>query len=271
MGTKFDRYRVDEGDEVDLATLPTRDDAAFDGDKDEANARLDELRDEIAVLQDKLFAEDRQRLLVVLQAMDTAGKDSTIRDVFKETSPNGVHTAAFGRPSTEELAHDYLWRVHAHAPARGQIQLFNRSHYEDVLVVRVNELVPEKVWRRRYGHIRDWEQMLADEGTRILKFFLHISHDEQRERLQERLDIPEKNWKFESGDLAVRERWDDYMAAYEDAIEKTSTKDAPWFVIPSDRRWYRKLAVAEIVKATLEDMDPSYPPPEDGLDGLVVV
>ena len=270
MGTKFSRYRIEAGSKVDLDNLDPEDDAAFDGDKDEAYARLDEIRDDIAELQEKLFAQNENKLLVVLQAMDTAGKDSTIRDVFKETSPNGVHTFSFGRPSVEELAHDYLWRVHQHAPAKGQIHIFNRSHYEDVLVVRVNELVSEKVWKRRYDHIRNFEQMLADEGTTILKFFLHISKDEQRQRLQERVDEPEKNWKFDHGDLPVRARWNQYMSAYEDAIERTTTDDAPWYIIPANRRWYRKLAVAEIVRDALRDIDPQYPPPAEGLDGLVI-
>ncbi|MCP3935988.1 MAG: polyphosphate kinase 2 family protein [Actinomycetia bacterium] len=270
MGTKFDRYRVREGDKVDLCEIDADDNSAFDGGKEAATAKLDEVRDDIAVLQERLYAEDKHKVLVVLQAMDTAGKDSTIRDVFKETSPNGVHTFAFGRPSTEELAHDYLWRTHQHTPGSGQIHIFNRSHYEDVLVVRVNELVPEKTWKRRYEHISNFEQMLADEGTTILKFFLNISRDEQRERLQERVDLREKNWKFDPGDLPVRARWNDYMSAYEDAIEKTSTEQAPWFVIPANRRWYRKLAVAEIVSEALRDLDPRFPPPAAGIEGLVI-
>jgi len=270
VSKKLDIYRVKEGDKVSLSKLNTTDDALFDGDKDEATTKLDEIRDDIAELQGRLYAEGKQRLLVVLQAMDTAGKDSTIRDVFKETNPNGVHVVAFGRPSSEELAHDYLWRVHQHAPIKGGIQIFNRSHYEDVLVVRVSELVPDKQWKRRYGHIRAWEQMLIDEGTTIVKFFLNISKDEQKERLQERLDVREKNWKFETGDIAVRARWDDYMEAYEDAMSQTSTEQAPWHIIPSDKRWYRKLAVAEIVRETLRDLDPQFPPPEVGLDQIVL-
>lgn len=270
MGTNFERYRVKAGTKVDLRKEPTRGDDAYGGDKDAGYARLDALRDEIAELQDRLYAEEKHKVLIVLQAMDTAGKDSTIRDVFKETNPQGVRVASFGRPTDEELAHDYLWRVHKYTPAAGHIRVFNRSHYEDVLVVRVNELVPEGRWKRRYGHIRDFERLLVDEGTTIRKFFLHISKDEQRERLEERLDIKEKHWKFESGDLRVRERWDDYMAAYADAIEETSTVDAPWYIIPSDRRWYRKLAVAEIVLETLKDLDPKYPDPPDNLHHIAI-
>jgi len=270
MGTRFDRYRIAEGTKVDLSRIDTDDKSAFDGDKDEASALLDELRDEISALQEKLYAENKHRVLVVLQAMDTAGKDSTIRDVFKESNPQGVRVSSFGRPSDEELAHDYLWRVHEHAPTRGHIRVFNRSHYEDVLVVRVNNLIPEKQWRRRYRHIREFERMLAEEDTTIVKFFLHISRDEQRERLQERLDIEEKHWKFDAGDLEVRERWGDYMDAYGEAIEQTSRDEAPWYVIPSDRRWYRKLAVAEIVADTLKGLDPQFPEPAEGLADIVI-
>jgi PPK2 family polyphosphate:nucleotide phosphotransferase len=270
MSSNFERYRIAEGTTVKLADVSCDDKSAFDGSKQDGEVALAKVRKDIAKLQERLYAEGTQRLLVVLQAMDTAGKDSTIRDVFRETNPNGVDVAAFGRPSDEELAHDYLWRVHAHTPAKGKIQIFNRSHYEDVLVVRVNELVPKSQWKRRYRHIRDWEQMLVDEGVTICKFFLHISKDEQKERLQERLDVREKNWKFERGDLEVRLRWDDYMEAYGDAISETSTADAPWFVIPANDRWYRKLAIAEIVRETLSGLDPQFPPPEPGLDTIVI-
>ena len=270
MGTTFERYRVKPGSSVDLDDYPTRDDAAYDGDKDAGYAKLDELRDEIAELQNRLYAEDKHKVLIVLQAMDTAGKDSTIRDVFKESNPQGVRIASFGRPTGEELAHDYLWRVHRFTPAAGHIRIFNRSHYEDVLVVRVNGLVSKNRWKRRYGHIRDFERLLVDEGTTIRKFFLHISKEEQRERLQERLDIEEKHWKFDEGDLSVRERWDDYMDAYADAIEETNTDEAPWYIIPSDRRWYRKLAVAEIVLETLKAIDPQYPDPPENLHDIQI-
>ena len=270
MGNPFQRYRIDEGDHVDLGKIPTEDDSAFGGSKEEGKARLLELADRLAVLQEKLYAQDEHRLLVVLQAMDTAGKDSTIRDVFNETNPMGVQATPFRQPSDEELAHDYLWRVHPHTPARGQIAIFNRSHYEDVLVVRVEGFAPEKQWKRRYRHIREFERMLADEGTTILKLYLHISKEEQKRRLEERLEIPDKRWKFSIGDLATRQKWGDYMKAYEDAIAKTSTDDAPWYVIPADRRWYRKLAVAEIITDTLEGMDLAYPPEEPGLEGLVI-
>ena len=270
MTTPFERYRVDQGATVRLDDWPTRDDAAFDGDKDDGEDRLDELTKELAALQDLLYADGSSKALLVLQAMDTAGKDSTIRDVFLRTNPLGTLAVGFGVPSEEELGHDYLWRIHQHAPANGQISILNRSHYEDVLVVRVHSLVPEKRWRRRYRHIREFEQMLTDEGTVIRKFFLHISLDEQAERLQERLDEPEKRWKFNPADLSERKRWRDYMDAYEEAIAETSTDAAPWYVIPSDRRWYRKLAVAEITAQALRDLDLRYPDPPDGLDDLVI-
>jgi PPK2 family polyphosphate:nucleotide phosphotransferase len=178
--------------------------------------------------------------------------------------------AAFKKPSSKELAHDYLWRVHSEVPGDGELVIFNRSHYEDVLVVRVEELVPKKRWQRRYDHIVNFEQMLADEGTTIIKLFLHISRDEQRERLQARLDEPHKNWKFEAGDLRPRSKWDDYQKAFEEVLERTSTKDAPWYIIPADRKWYRNIAVSEILIKTLEGLDMSYPPPAEGLDQIVI-
>jgi len=265
-----ERYLADTDGDFELSEHRSDDDGCFDGDKEEGEERLAELRLELAALQARLYAEEKDRVLIVLQAMDAAGKDSTVRDVLRSTNPMGVHAFPFGRPSSEELAHDYLWRIHHHTPARGEIVIFNRSHYEDVLVVRVNELVPEKQWKRRYRHIREFERMLVDEGVTIRKFFLNISREEQAEQFQQRLDDPTKRWKFDPGDLEVRARWDDYMEAYEDAIRETSTKDAPWYVIPADRRWYRKLAVAEILVHTLADLDPQFPPELDGLDDIVI-
>jgi PPK2 family polyphosphate:nucleotide phosphotransferase len=220
--------------------------------------RLDEL-------QQVLFAEDKHRVLIVLQGMDTSGKDGTVRHVFRGVNPVGVDVANFKKPTDLELEHDYLWRVHAKAPRKGEIMIFNRSHYEDVLVVRVHDLVPQEVWERRYGHINDFERMLADEGTTILKFFLHISHDEQKARLQERLDNPDKNWKFEHGDVEERKRWDDYTEAYEAVLSRTSTDHAPWYVIPANRKWYRNLVISTILTERLEALDMQYPPPPDGL------
>ncbi len=213
-----DQFRVEPGHGVTLAAAPTR--APQDSpNKNDARAQTDALAEQLLALQQVFYASATRKLLVVLQGMDSSGKDGTIKHVFKMINPLGVRVANFKRPNHVELAHDYLWRVHHNAPPAGEITIFNRSHYEDVLVVRVHDLVPEKVWRRRYDHIRHWEQMLVDEGTVIRKFFLHISPDEQRQRLQERLDNPAKHWKFEHGDIEERRYWDDYTAAYQDALE----------------------------------------------------
>ena len=206
----------------------------------------------------------------MLQAMDTGGKDGAIRHVFDGVNPQGVRVASFKVPTPEERAHDYLWRVHKQTPGSGEMVIFNRSHYEDVLVVRVHELVPKAVWSRRYEQINNFERMLAEEGTTILKFYLHISPDEQKERLQARLDEPHKNWKFSTGDLAERKRWDEYMQAYEDMLSKTSTKWAPWYIIPANRKWLRNLLMSQIIVDTLEGLDMKYPEPEEGLDKVVI-
>ena len=242
----------------------------FGWDKAVAKAALAGELKALAELQLQLFAEQRRGLLVVLQATDAGGKGGTIRTVFAGLNPSGVHVTSFGVPSDEELAHDYLWRVHAHAPRRGAIAVFDRSHYEDVLVVRVKGLVPEERWRKRYGHIRDWEQMLVDEGFGVVKLFLNVSPEEQRERLQDRIDDPTERWKFRLGDLDDRARWDDYVDAYQDAIRKTDAPDAPWYVVPGDRKWVRNLVVARILRHHLEQLDPQWPAPEPGVDGLVV-
>lgn len=249
-------------DDLSLEDLPADATPGFDGDSDAAREATDRLRDELIDLQDRFHAQGRDALLIVFQAMDTGGKDGTIRRVFSGVNPAGIRMARFGRPSTNELAHDYLWRVHPHAPARGQIVIFNRSHYEDVLVVRTNKLFPEPVWRRRYEHIRGFERMLADEGTTILKFYLHIDRDEQRKRLQARLDEPDKNWKFDAHDLEQRKLWDDYMAAYADAIRETSRPFAPWYIVPANRKWYRDYAVMSIIVDAMRRLDPRYPEPD---------
>lgn len=225
----------------------------------EVKRRTDEARDRMYDLQERLYAEGKQSLLIVLQALDTGGKDGTIGHVMRGMNPAGCRVASFKVPSSEELAHDFLWRIHQQAPRKGEIVVFNRSHYEDVLVVRVHELVPERVWRRRYQQINEFEQLLHESGTRIVKLFLYISKDEQRERLQARLDDPEKQWKFRPADLAERGRWDDYIAAYEDALSECSTPIAPWHIIPANRKWYRNMIVAEIVDAALAEMDPQFP------------
>ncbi|WP_439574982.1 polyphosphate kinase 2 family protein [Phreatobacter sp.] len=243
---------------VSLETIDPRE-VDFLGEEEEARAQLAEDVVEIDRLQDRLYAEGRRALLVVLQGTDTAGKDGTIRGVFNATGPLGVHVTAFKRPSEEELAHDFLWRVHAAAPRRGTIGIFNRSHYEDVLVGRVRNLAPKEAIEQRYGQINAFEQILAENGTVILKFMLHISRKEQGERLQERLDEPGKNWKFNAGDLEDRKLWTDYQKAYEIALSRCSSELAPWVVVPADRKWARNCIIAATVRKTLETMNPKYP------------
>ena len=240
-------------------------------DKSHAAAKLASLHIRLFELQERLWAEEERALLVVLQAIDAGGKDGTIRSVFTGVNPQGVRVVSFKVPAGREMRQDYLWRVHANCPGHGEIGIFNRSHYEDLVAVRVHELVPEKQWRRRYHHIEEFERLLSDEGTRIVKIFLHISPEEQRGRLQARIDDPKKNWKFRTGDLEDRARWDDLMAAYEDALTKTSTEWAPWYVIPADRKWVRNVAVSTLLVETLEAMNPQYPPPEIGIGSIKVV
>ena len=227
---------------------------------------LDKLRD----MQEVFYAEQKHSLLVVIQAMDTGGKDGLIEHVFLGLNPQGVHVASFKRPTDEELAHDYLWRVHPHTPRKGQISVFNRSHYEDVLVVRVHELVPKKVWKKRYDQINAFEELLYDNGTTILKFFLHISKDEQKRRLESRRDDPKKQWKFALGDLEERKHWDSYMEAYEDILNKTNTEHAPWHVVPANKKWYRDYVVTKTILDTMDAMDCEYPKPVENIAGVII-
>jgi PPK2 family polyphosphate:nucleotide phosphotransferase len=236
--------------------------------KDAAQEQVAKLTDKLDSLQEALFAEGKRALLVVFQGRDTAGKDGAIRKVFGPLNPQGLVVTGFKAPTAIELAHDFLWRVHLAVPSRGTIGIFNRSHYEDVLVVRVHELVPESVWRPRYEQINRFERILVENGVTMLKFFLHISRDEQRERLRARLEDPAKYWKFSAGDLGERDRWDAYTAAYEEALKRTSTAAAPWYVVPADRKYLRDLLVAQVVTETLERMDPKYPGPPEGLEEL---
>ena len=254
------RFRIPPGKRVDLASIDPRDQSAFP-DRDAAEKQSKDDGKAIDALQDRLFAENKRALLVVLQGTDTSGKDGTIRHVFKETGPLGVAVTPFRRPSEEELAHDFLWRAHLACPRRGVIGIFNRSHYEDVLVARVRKLAPANDIEARYEQINAFEKMLVENGTAILKFMLHISRDEQRERLQDRLDEPQSRWKFNPGDLDDRKLWDDYQAAYAIMLNRCSTPHAPWHVIPADRKWARNAAIAAIVRETLEAMDPRYPKP----------
>jgi PPK2 family polyphosphate:nucleotide phosphotransferase len=230
-------------------------------DRDEATPRLQELRERLTELQELLYAEHKRSLLIVLQAMDTGGKDGAIENLLTGVNPAGVLVASFKAPSKSELEHDFLWRIHAQSPKQGHITVFNRSHYEDVLITRVHGMIDEKTCRQRYEDINNFEQLLLNSGTRILKFFLHISKEEQAKRLQARLDDPAKNWKFDPNDLKERAYWDDYQDAYEAALRHCSSGDAPWFVIPANDKWARDLAISEIVVAALEDMDPQPPKP----------
>ncbi len=239
-------------------------------DKEDAKAEIVQLQGKMQDLQERLYAEGKQSLLIVLQAMDTGGKDGAIKKVFEGINPQGVRVSSFKAPTPGELSQDFLWRVHICVPPKGYIGIFNRSHYEDVLVVRVNKLVPKNLLEKRYDHINNFEKLLADSGTRILKFYLHISKQEQKERLQARLDTPNKNWKFSTGDLPVREQWDAYMDAYEVAINRCNTVYAPWHVVPANHKWYRDLYIARTIVNTLEDMKPKFPPPEPGLDKIVI-
>lgn len=264
-------YRIPPDTRVDLSDWDPRDRSRFDGGRKASKAVLEMLNGRLRNLQELLYAEGKHKLLIVLQATDTGGKDGVIRHVFRGVNPQGVKVANFKVPTPKELAHDYLWRIHQHTPGSGEIAIFNRSHYEDVLVVRVHELVSQEVWERRYDHINAFERMLADEGTTILKFYLHISKEEQRARLQSRLDTPEKQWKFNVGDLRDRALWDDFAAAYEDMLSKTSTPWAPWYVVPADRKWYRNLVIGTTLVETLTNLDMAYPDPEDNLDEIEIV
>ena len=255
----MDQFRVKPGKKIKLAGIDPQGTDGFKGDKDEGKARLKELNEELEALQELLYAEGKHPVLIVLQGMDTSGKDGTIRHVFEGVNPQGVRVAGFGVPSEVEANHDYLWRIHRQAPRRGEIVIFNRSHYEDVLVVRVHELVSKTQWSRRYDQINAFERMLVEEGATIRKFFLHISPDEQKERLQERLDNPEKHWKFNPRDLKERKRWDEYTDAYEEVLMRTSTEYAPWYIIPANRKWFRNLAVATTLVETLRGLKMRLP------------
>lgn len=250
-------YRVNPGRKVSLADFPTRDDQGVD--KEAGKKRFKKNIEKLPGFQERLFAERKQSLLIVLQAMDTGGKDSTLRKLAGDLNPQGCTVTSFKAPSIEELSHDFLWRVHNRAPRSGFIGIFNRSHYEDVLIVRVHGLVPRRQIEDRYGHINDFERLLAKRGTRILKFMLHISKDYQLERLRRRLRKPDKHWKFNPEDLKERQRWDEYMQAYEIMLARCSTEHAPWYVIPAETRWFRNLLVSQIVLDTFKEMAPQFP------------
>jgi len=266
---KLDSIKVRPGRAPGLAERDARSRVGLTGKTDAATLQL-ELLGRLQTLQNRLWAEQRRSLLLVLQGLDASGKDGTIRAVFSGINPQGCRVTSFKAPEGKEAGHDYLWRVHEVCPARGEIGIFNRSHYEDVLAVRVRDLAPESVWRLRYRHIREFERMLVHEGTAVVKVFLHISFDEQRERLQSRVDDPEKRWKFRMADLDDRAHWDAYRKAYEEAITETSTAWAPWYVVPADRKWVRNAVVSQLLVDVLEAMGPRIPEPEQGIEGVVV-
>lgn len=255
------RIRLEDFDPADTGELKNKAAAA-----EEIAAGVERIAD----LSYRLYAEAKRAVLLILQGMDTSGKDGTIRHVLTGVNPLTCDIVAFKEPTTEELDHDFLWRIHHAVPRHGKVGIFNRSQYEDVLVVRVKKLVPEAVWRKRYTMINEFEHILAQNGTTVVKCFLHISKEEQRKRLQARIDDPHKRWKFNLGDLADRKLWDEYQSAYEDAINECNTDHAPWHIVPSDHKWYRNLTVTRILRKTLEDLDPRFPPAKDNLDGVVV-
>ncbi|MFG0290777.1 MAG: polyphosphate kinase 2 family protein [Rhodopirellula sp. JB044] len=270
LNPKFDfrdEHMVREGKKVSLAKIPTEFEGPFRG-KDHGRAFAAHAIAEIQELQYRMYTEAKQSLLIVLQAPDAAGKDGLIRKVLGRMNPQGCRTYPFKVPSSLERAHDFLWRIHQATPAAGKVSIFNRSHYEDVLVVRVEDLVPRSVWKQRYEIINDFEKLLLHRGTRILKFYLHISPEEQLERFKKRLDEPTKHWKLNEGDYEARAKWDDYREAYEDVFEKCHSEDAPWHIIPADKKWYRDASVAAIVRDTFREMDPQLPPLDADLDEI---
>jgi PPK2 family polyphosphate:nucleotide phosphotransferase len=264
-----DRYRVRPGERVDLQARDPADTGPYHH-RSDAQADFASACERITYWQELLWAEHAQSLLVIFQAMDTGGKDGAIKDVFGHVNPQGVRAWSFKAPTSEELDHDFLWRCHERAPARGTIGIFNRSQYEDVLVARVHELVPETVWRARYEQINQFESLLVANGTTIVKFFLHISKAEQKERLEKRRDDPEKRWKFSLGDLDERTRWADYQAAYAEALTRCSTEAAPWYVVPADKKWYRNVVVATVVAEALERMCPRLPEAAPGIENVQI-
>jgi PPK2 family polyphosphate:nucleotide phosphotransferase len=264
---KMKKYLVRSGHRASLDDVDP-DDVSLVKDKDHAVERLSALQSRLTELQELLFAAHETKVLIVLQGMDTSGKDGVIRHVVASFNPLGTRVESFRQPTEEELDHDFLWRVHRKVPGEGEVAVFNRSHYEDVLVVRVHSLVPKPIWKQRYGQINEFERFLADNGTLILKFFLHISKDEQRKRLQKRLEDPTKRWKFKKGDLKERELWNEYQRAYADALSKTSTQWAPWHIVPANHKWYRDYVIGSILVDALEKLHLKYP--KNDVSGIVV-
>ena len=266
----MNKYLVEPGTKVKLSEWDPNDTSEFSGGKEQAWMELGTLNKRLEELQELLYAEHKHKVLIILQAMDTGGKDGAIEHVFEGVNPSGTRVANFKEPSEEERNHDYLWRVHKQVPANGEIVIFNRSHYEEVLVVRVHQLVPPEIWKPRYDQINAFERMLAANGTTILKFYLHIDKDEQKKRLQARLDDPDKRWKFRKGDLEDRKLWPDYMQAYEDLLNRTSTEAAPWVIVPANHKWYRDLVISGILIERLEKLKMKFPAPEEDLERIVI-
>ncbi|MDO9149957.1 MAG: polyphosphate kinase 2 family protein [Methylotenera sp.] len=265
----LDKYRVNPK-KFSLKDFDAKDKTERSGSKEENEAALYAMATEINTLQDILHAEGKRKVLLILQGMDTSGKDGTVRHVFKETDPLGIRLASFKAPSSEELAHDYLWRVHQQVPRAGELVIFNRSHYEDVLIVKVHNWIDEAECKRRYAQINDFERLLTETGTTVIKCFLHISKQEQKKRLQERLDNPNKTWKFNPGDLEERKLWSDYTNAYEQAIKATSTEHSPWYIVPADSKTNRNLLISRLLLSTLKKMDLNYPPVPEAFKSIVI-
>ena len=265
-----EQYLVKPDGKAKLSEWEAGDKDAFEGGKEEAKAELEKLNDKLEALQELLYVEHKHPVLIILQGMDTSGKDSVIRHVFEGVNPAGVRVASFKPPTAEEQDHDFLWRVHKQVPAKGELVIFNRSHYEEVLVVRVRKLAPPETWKQQFDQIIDFERMLAENGTTILKFYLHIDLDEQKKRLQERLDDPTKQWKFDPVDLNDRKHWAEFMKAYDDVLNKTSTEYAPWYIVPSNHKWYRDLIISSVLVDTLEGLHMKYPKPKIDLENFVI-
>ncbi len=262
-------FLVSPGAKVDLGRWDPNDTSAFSGlTKDDGVVMVENARLRLRELQSRLIAQRRHKVLIIFQAMDAGGKDGAVRNVFQGLDPHGLSVVAFKAPTATELEHDFLWRIHPRVPGRGEITIFNRSHYEDVVAVRVRKLAPREVWERRYEHIVNFERLLADEGTTVLKFFLHIDAAEQKARLQERLRDPSKQWKLQASDLADRTQWAEFIKAYEEALGRTSTVHAPWYVLPSNKKWYRNVVVAHILREALERLKPEFPPLASELAGV---
>ncbi len=265
------KYLVRENDNINLKNIDANEYNTFNGTKEKAIKKLNDINIKLEKLHQIYYSGKKHKILIIFQGMDASGKDGAIRNIFQSVNPTGVYVAHFGSPSKLELSHDFLWRVHNKVPADGELVIFNRSHYEDILIVRVQNLKPQSVWQKRFKHIIDFERLLYDEGTHIFKFFLHISKDEQRQRLQNRIDNPDKHWKIEANDFKDRELWDEYIEAYNDVLNKTSFDWAPWYIIPSNKKWYRDLIISNILVDEFTKLKMEYPKPINSYLGKVIV